>query len=895
MITNTKGSLDQNSDSSKAECGILNGFKVKTRTPLGSCGQRSVGLVGLFVISFMFFASQFSNAMENLHGGGASYEYYSLNAFTSYQVDHAKNMLAEDIIRNSEWVRNTSGDVMNFGFVDYAVWVKFNLDMDEYGKRNWHLVIAYPLLQHVNVYIFDPQSRDLLWQTDLQTVKADPTTFRSHNLNFPIPENINGNVEVLLRVASNTSLQIPIELWTVEYLVSRQNMEALFWGVYFGVIVALLLYNCFLFISMADVTYAYYVMTLVSLVALMLSISGLGGRYFWEDDALTHYVLPVSACVTLFWLLCFSLSFLKENSLGFVLRQILRGMCVINLVVVVYVIYVPEKGAFLAGCVGAVSMFLVLAAGISALLSGVEIARYFVCATAAFVCGTALYLANIFGFVEPSQFTNHAFQGGSMLEALLLSFALAHRIKEERRHKLIAMEKMKAAQHAIVQVQEQALQQALHDPITKYPNDSLLLNRLSELIDHRSGYDSFALAIMYFPQFKEISSSLGRRLAEDLFAQVTSRLNHELSSDIQAIAVEKTERFYIAVPEFGSVAFLAKVGEGYRSMHDLVGHAMLLHETAFEVGGTTTRLKAQCGVATYPKHGDRADLLMQHASAARDYGFRASESITIYSSDIDAFGRRRLAIVGELLNAIRIRELDIYLQPQFDCRGNRLTGAEVLLRWHSEKFGVVSPVEFIEVAEEAGLMPELTRYVIEESFSLLHSFNEGGYILTLSINLSVKNLMEAKLISFVTNTAELHMVNLADIVFEVTETSSSENFETVIENLNQLASTGCSIALDDYGTGYSSLAYLSRLPVHELKIDRSFISQMSRTDSDYRIVENTVKLARALQIQTVAEGVEDQETLSAVVRLGCDRVQGFFLAKPMPVSQFRDWVLRRAS
>ncbi|MEE2733465.1 MAG: EAL domain-containing protein [Pseudomonadota bacterium] len=843
----------------------------------------------------MLFSVQTAMAMGHPHSGGESFENHKLNAFTSYYIDPGKQLQAEDMLQVQEWVRNTDGDVLNFGFVDFAVWLKLNLNFQEYPRRNWHLVITYPLLEQVDLYFYDVESGALLWHTDLPTLRADPAAFRSHNINFPVPEQALGNVQVLARVESTTSLQIPIELWSVEYLVTRQNMEALFWGVYFGVIVALLLYNCFLFISMSDVTYAYYVMTLVSLVGLMLSISGLGARYFWADAQVTHYMLPLSACMTLFWLLCFTLSFLQQNSLGTALRQVLRAMCAVNLLVALYVIYTPDKGAFLAGCVGAVSMFLVLAAGVNALLSGVEIARYFVFATAAFVCGTALYLANIFGLVEPSQFTNHAFQAGSMLEALLLSFALAHRIKEERRHKLIAMEKMKAAQNAIVQVQEEALQQALHDPITKYPNDSLLLSRLGEMIDHRSGYDSFALSILYFPQFKEISSSLGRRLAEDLFAQVSGRLNHELSSDIQAIAVEKSARVYIAVPEFGSLAFLAKVGEDYRSIHDLVGHVMQLHETAIEVGGTVTRLKAQCGIAIYPKHGDRADLLMQHASAARDYGFRASESITIYSSDIDAFGRRRLAIVGELLNAIRVRELDLYLQPQFDCRSNRLTGAEVLLRWHSEKFGVVSPVEFIEVAEEAGLMPELTRYVIEESFCLLHSFNEGGHILTLSINLSIKNLMEAKLISFVTSTAEQHMVNLSDIVFEVTETSSSENFETVIENLNQLASTGCSIALDDYGTGYSSLAYLSRLPVHELKIDRSFISQMSRTDSDYRIVENTVKLARALQIQTVAEGVEDQDTLTAVTRLGCDRVQGFYLAKPMPVSQFRDWVLRRAS
>lgn len=865
------------------------------RTLWRSCRQLTTIEIGLFVISSLFAMCSTSQAMEHIQTEKAAYDFYNLNAFVSYQVDTSRTLALDDVLTSDAWVRNTAGHVLNFGFVDFAVWLKLRVNLAQYSDQRWHLVIPYPLLQKVAIHAYDPSAGRVLWSSDLQTVRRDPHTFRSHNINFPIPDYINGEVDFYIRVESTTSLQIPVELWTVEYLVSRQNMEALLWGVYFGVIVALLLYNSFLFISMADVTYGYYVMTLLSIVGLMLSISGLGARYVWLNADLTRYVLPLSACFTLFWLLCFSLRFLRSESLGTVLQLVMRIMCVVNLLVAVYVLYVPDNGAFLAGCVGALSMLLVLIAGISALISGIEIARYFVFATAALVFGSSLYLANIFGYIEPSQLTNHAFQAGSMLEALLFSFALAHRIKEERRHKLIAMEKMKAAQHAIVQVQDQALQQALHDPITHYPNDSLLLNRLGELIDHRSGYDSFALAMLYFPQFKEISSSMGRRLAEDLFARVSARLNQELSTDIQTITVEKSARFYIAVTEFGSLALLAKMGEGYRSIHEFIDRVMQLHETAIDVGGTSARLKAKCGIAIYPKHGDRADLLVQHASAARDYCFRGSDNITIYSSDIDAFGRRRLAIAGELVEAIRVRELDLYLQPQFDCRTNRLCGAEVLLRWNSESFGVVSPVEFIEVAEEAGLMPELSRYVIEEAFNLLHGFNESGQILTLSINLSIQNLMEAKLISFVTSMAELHMVNLSDVVFEVTETSSSDNFETVIENLNQLASTGCSIALDDYGTGYSSLAYLSRLPIHELKIDRSFISQMGRNDSDYRIVENTVKLARALQIQTVAEGVEDQEALTAVTRMGCDRVQGFYLAKPMPVSQFRDWVLRRAS
>lgn len=867
----------------------MNGFLVNQ---MKGAGFKCAGLI---LISMSLFFSVYSFSKVHPQNSGGEYPFYNLNAYLSYYIDQNKVDHAETIRNKSDWIKNTTGEVLNFGFVDYAAWIRFTLDFSDYEKKNWHLVIPYPLLQNAELYLYSSNSGKLLWKSTLQDARKDPATLRSHNINFALPKNITGKVQVLMRVESTTSLQVPVELWAREYLIARQNIEGVLWGGYFGVMIALLLYNSFLFISMRDITYGYYVMTLVSVVILMLSISGLGVRYIWDSHEVIRYTLPISSCFTSLWLLCFSLSFLKKESLRPGVRLLMQTLSILAVVIAGYVLYVPDLGAFIAGCIGVLTVLVVMSAGINALFSGVEIARYFVFATAAFALGAALYLANIFGFLPASKITNHAFQVGSMLEALLFSFALAHRIKEERRQKLIAMEKMEVAQRAIVGVQEQALQQALHDPITKLPNDSLLNNRIGELIHHRSGFDSFALILLYFPQLKEISSSMGRRMAEDLFATMTGKLNDELSKDIQAIAIEISQQNFVAVTEFGSVVFLCKLGEEYRSIHDFSEKIFQLHEPAFDVGGTSTRMKLYCGIATYPKHGDRPDLLVQHASAARDSGLRTSDRLTIYSSEIDAFGRRRLAIVGALAQAIRQKELELYLQPQFSCRANRLCGAEVLLRWNSEKFGVVSPVEFIEVAEEAGLMSDLTRFVIDESFQLLRSFHESGLVITLSINLSIQNLMEAKLISYVTETAERYMVNLADVVFEVTETKMSDDIETVIENLNQLASCGCSIALDDYGTGYSSLAYLSRLPIHELKIDRSFICQMERSDGDYRIVENTVKLARALQIQTVAEGVENADTLSAITRMGCDRVQGFYLAKPMPVSQFKDWVLRRAS
>ncbi len=833
-------------------------------------------------------------AMDFVVNQDNHYAYFNVNSYLSYYEDFNKSETIESVLGIENWTKNNTGKVLNFGFVDYPVWVRFPADMDQPKGHDWHLVIPYPLLQHANVYLVSESSRRVLWRTSLKATLQKKDNLRSHHINFSLPKIEEKGAYFYLKASSNTSLQLPLELWDRNYLIVQQNVETLLWGLYFGVVFALMLYNSFLFLSMRDSTYAYYVFTLLSILFLMLSISGLGNRYVWSNPQLTYYSLPISASMTSFGLLAFCLSFLKAENIRPVVRIFMQALAPLCLLAAVFVTYMPEFGAVLTGWLGAFTIVLVMAAGISALLNGQVIARYFVIATTCFSVGAIVYIANVFGVLPSSRLTNHGIQAGSALEALLFSFALAHRIKEERRQKLIAMEKMEMAQRTIVQVQNQALQQALHDPVTRKPNESLLSNRVNELISEEQRIDTFALVLMSFPQIKQIASSMGRRLSEDVLESVIARLEHELSNNIQTLTVEKSPNSNVAVEEFGSVIVICKIGEGYRSVNDFVGQLVNLYESAIQIGETSIQVDAFCGIASYPKHGDRADLLLQHASAARDFGLRTGEAITIYSSEIDTFGRRRLALVGALSQAVRDEELELYLQPQFECVSQNLVGAEVLLRWTSEKFGTVSPAEFIEIAEEAGLMAQITRYVIDEAFSILHALHSSSFPIKLSINLSIHNLTEPKFVRLVVLLAEKHMINLADVVFEVTETAMSKDMDTVVQTLHQLAAAGCSISLDDYGTGYSSLAYLSQLPINELKIDRAFVSQMERMDSNYRIVENTVKLARALQIETVAEGVENQKTLNSLLRIGCNRVQGFHFAKPMPVSQFREWILRRA-
>ena len=852
---------------------------------------KTKGFFAVFLVMCCITPRLLAAATAELQPG---YDQYSLNAYVSYLIDAKGDLSVDDALASPRWQLNVTGGVLNFGFTQAAVWVRTRVVLPDEEQQDWHLVVPYPLLEQARLFIFPEQGQAQPLEVKQQDFRARRSIIRSHNIHFPLPVTLSGPVDLVLRVQSSTSVQVPMELWSQNFLVNRQNIESLIWGLYFGVLLALIAYNSFLFLSMQDPAYLYYVFYLISIVLLMLCISGFGALYIWRSPGMTQFLLPVSTGMTSFWAILFALSFLHDNRMRAGLRKTLQFAALCSLILVLYAVSRAGQAVMLSGLLSIVTVGLIITVGLSALVNGVVIARYFVLAWAAFALGAMLYLLNVFGLIPVSQFSNHAVQVGSALEVVLLSFSLAHRIKEERQQKLNALEQKSQTEQQMKQVQTLALEQALHDAVTQRPNDALLVRRIQELIRQQGGVDAFALLLFHFPRLKEISSSLGWRLAEEVYCSVVEELNRLMADDPQNVVIETNTQSFVAVTEFGSLVALCAIDPARESLLAYADRYLSVYDKSIDVDGIFLNLDIVCGVACYPKHGDRADLLLQHALAARDFGLRTSEPLMIYSSEIEAFGRRRLMLIGGITQAIRDSELELYLQPQLQCQDMKLVGVEVLLRWNSPRFGSVSPVEFIEIAEEAGLMGMLTRYVVDHAFQLLQGLGHSGLDISISINLSIQNLVEPGFFSYLQDAAEKAGISLASVVLEVTETSMSGDMETVIDNLEQMAATGCSIALDDYGTGYSSLAYLSRLPIHELKIDRSFIAQMNRSDSDYRIVENTVKLARALQLQTVAEGVEDAATLAQVTRLGCDRVQGFYLGKPMPLSQFREWVLRKA-
>jgi EAL domain-containing protein (putative c-di-GMP-specific phosphodiesterase class I) len=315
-----------------------------------------------------------------------------------------------------------------------------------------------------------------------------------------------------------------------------------------------------------------------------------------------------------------------------------------------------------------------------------------------------------------------------------------------------------------------------------------------------------------------------------------------------------------------------------------------LFRCPFQIETLDLELGVSIGVAYYPAHGEGAAELLQRADVAMYSANRAQTGFVVYSPDDDRHSVQRLTLQGELRRAIENDHLMLYYQPKIATGTPTLTGVEALLRWRHGDHGLVPPEEFVGLAERTGLIRPLTRWVIETVLRQQHAWRQRGIDLSVAVNLSVRLLQDTDfpdrlgaLIDDLGGTPEV-------LQLEITESALMADPDTAMAVLRRLAAMGCRLSLDDFGTGYSSLAYLQRLPIDELKIDRSFVLAMDQDSSAAVIVRSVVNLAQSLDLAVVAEGVEKREIYDRLRELGCDQVQGHLIGRPMPADAFEAWL-----
>jgi diguanylate cyclase (GGDEF)-like protein/PAS domain S-box-containing protein len=418
-----------------------------------------------------------------------------------------------------------------------------------------------------------------------------------------------------------------------------------------------------------------------------------------------------------------------------------------------------------------------------------------------------------------------------------------------------------------------------YDALTGLPNRALLLERLQqELAQSRTQGRPLALLLLDLDHFRQVNNTLGSENGDRVIQEVARRLSDAVGGADQ-VARLRGDEFALLLP--GGDATLGR--QVAARLLKALAQPVMIHRLPVEVG-------ASIGIAVAPDHGEEGETLLRRVDLAMQAGKRAGESPVVYSSDCDPYDPHRVVVLGELRRAIESDHLVLHYQPKVDLRNGSVLGSEALVRWRHPKQGLLYPDRFIGLAEQGGLIKALTGWVLDRAVADCRAWEQQGRTLSVAVNLSARNLQDPQLADRIAQLIEARGLPPARLELELTESAVLADPRRAAETLEQLNQSGIALAIDDFGTGYSSLAYLRKLPVSQLKIDKSFVMAMARNPEDSMIVRSTSDLGHNLGLKVVAEGVEDKSTWDMLSQFGCDAAQGYYMARPMPAADLSVWL-----
>ena len=430
-----------------------------------------------------------------------------------------------------------------------------------------------------------------------------------------------------------------------------------------------------------------------------------------------------------------------------------------------------------------------------------------------------------------------------------------------------------AAVYAVGSIARKSEQVALTDALTGLANRKRLALSVAEAVKQ----GPLALVLLDLDRFKEVNDTLGHHVGDQLLTVVAQRLEATLRPG-DTVSRLGGDEFALVLP--------AADGRDAKAAATRVRDALA---EPFILGGLLVDVAASAGIAVSPEHGTHVDELLQHADVAM-YLSKESGEVEVYDASRDRNSTARLAVLGELRRALEQGELELHYQPKADLVTGAVVGVEALVRWRHPERGLVPPDEFIPLAERSGLIGALTAWVIDRGLAQTALWRSQGWDLSLAVNVTVRDLCGAELVDQVAAGLRRYAVPADALQLEVTEGSLFADSARARRSLQRLERLGVMLSLDDFGTGWSSLVQLRQLPVREIKIDRSFVARMADDPRDRAIVSSVIDLARGLGMRVVAEGVEDAVTWDLLRELGCDRAQGWYLARALPAQDLTDWL-----
>jgi len=446
------------------------------------------------------------------------------------------------------------------------------------------------------------------------------------------------------------------------------------------------------------------------------------------------------------------------------------------------------------------------------------------------------------------------------------SHDLEKRIEERTQHLQMALREREAYE---VELQHQAT----HDMLTGLPNRVLLHERITQLVSHaRQTVQGIAVLFIDLDRFKSINDSFGHSVGDALLTAVASRLRSAVR-DSDVVARLSGDEFVVVlsgISEKEDVENVAKkvLGEISRP---------------YEVEQQALCITGSIGVSIYPRDGDTSDMLLRNADAAMYCAKDQTGNVKFYNRELGAQVNEHMALESSLRQAVDHQEFEVYYQPQVDIKSGRINGVEALIRWRHPELGMISPDRFIPLAEETGLIVPIGEWVLRTACAQVKAWHVAGFSdLTVAVNFSAKQFQKNDLFDLVRRILDETKLGAEYLEIELTESLLMKDSDVTVQTLRQLKEMGAIMALDDFGTGYSSLSYLRRFPIDVVKIDCSFIRDVTNNVDDALLTKAIISMAKSLNLKTVAEGVETEGQLNFLKENQCDTIQGYYFSRPLP-------------
>ncbi|AMG29073.1 signal protein [Grimontia hollisae] len=752
-----------------------------------------------------------------------------------------------------------------------SYWVQLEIQNLESEYRHLALYFDTPMIDRLNIYQYDESGREVKrWRLGDSLERGYLVGDMPPAIHFAM-EGFERSY-IYLHVYSKGIPVMPI--WVMDkhdFHTLTQLLHAI-WGGFTAIMLTVAAYTFAVYAMLRERVYIVYTLyVLVSMVQLG-AVHGFGIYLFPAPIQVFFSNNTVGLTFGLFLLsLLYAYLYLRSHKVKSLLRQVVNYAMMVLLGLMLISFVTPEYIA---------ATFLIAIQPVFYLLIGILVWKRWTMAQKWSPMFTfswiPLVISGIFppllitGTIEYSLASRYAFMLGNVTAVMFMALALAERFRQQR---------------------EQSVYQMTHDTVSATPNVNVLSLVMDNLIDRNR---AFTLCCFQIDRFNSLAPYMSSQQKKVFIGEVCDRLHHSLDCDTVQVLESGDDRTHrIACINDGLFGFVvlstekAKIKLLLASVLDEVDNDVELSDLSIRTQGTI-------GSSEFPKDGNQHDTLLRKAMQAVAETSPIEKRLNTYDS-LNSFNRTlNMSLVSDLKKAIERDELELYHQPQVDLRTGSIHGSEVLLRWDHPKYGQVSPEVFVKLAEEVGLINDLTLWVIKRAFYQQSKLIELGFSRRLSINVSASDIVIPNLVDRIADIAQKYHVPTGTLSLELTESTMVSDYDSLHEVIDRLSEYDIEVSIDDYGTGYSSLTYLSQLPFTELKIDRSFIKTLTNSPRKQNIVRATTEMAKSLGLMVVAEGVEDLETASVLKRYGVDIAQGYHYSRPLSFSQYLLYLKRTA-